>query len=351
MMKKLYFLLIALTATTFTFGQVVLNEGFDYTTPGFVGGNLATSSDAVGSNNWATHSNTATTGTGTIDVLAGTLSYTGLATSVGNKVLLPGNNSTTPRDINRALSTSSTGAVQYYSLLINVVDNTQLGATGTSNGYFMSFGASAGASVTSLGARLGAISSNSGANYRLNISNISTGTITYTDNGIDLNFGTTYFVVVKYDRSAAPTVATLWVNPSGLGGTEPAATITNSSGTATFASFTSIALRNSSATPKAEIDEIRVGATWADVTPAASAGIQENQIDGFSMYPNPAKNVLNLYTQSNLSKNVQISDVLGKQLVNTTIEGTTMELHLQTGIYIIKVEEAGKVATQKLVIE
>lgn len=349
-MKKLYFLLIALITTTFTFGQVALYEGFDYTSPGFVGGNLATASDAVGSNNWATHSNTATTGTGTIDVLAGTLSYAGLAISAGNKVLMPGNNVTTPRDINRALSASSTAAVQYFSLLINVVDNTQLGATGTSNGYFMSFGASAGASVTSLGARLGAISSNTGSNFRLNISNISTGTLTYTDNGTDLNFGTTYFVVVKYDRSASPTVATLWINPI-PGVAEPVSTITNSSGTNTFASFTSVALRNASATPKAEIDEIRVGATWADVTPVALIGIKENQIEGFSMYPNPAKNQLFIHTANSLTKNIEIFDVLGKQVVSKVVVGTTLDFNLPRGIYILKVEEAGKVATQKLVVE
>ena len=29
----------------------------------------------------------------------------------------------------------------------------------------------------------------------------------------DLNFGTSYFVVVKFDRSTAPTTAYLWVNP------------------------------------------------------------------------------------------------------------------------------------------
>jgi hypothetical protein len=50
-----------------------------------------------------------------------------------------------------------------------VIDNTQLGATASSNGYFASFGGTSGASVTSLGARLGIVSSNSGANYRLNI--------------------------------------------------------------------------------------------------------------------------------------------------------------------------------------
>ncbi|MFA9210187.1 MAG: hypothetical protein ACEQR5_00045 [Moraxellaceae bacterium] len=74
MKKILLFALLLLAGSSF--GQVALYENFNYTTPGFVGGNLTTSSDAIGSNNWATHSNTASTGTGTIDVIAGSLNYT-----------------------------------------------------------------------------------------------------------------------------------------------------------------------------------------------------------------------------------------------------------------------------------
>ena len=206
-MKKLYTLAL-LALSSFSFGQA-LYEPFVYATPGYIGGNLTTASDATGSNNWATHSNTATTGTGTIDVISGSLSYAGLATSTGNRVLLPGNNATTPRDINRAITVS--GTTVYYSTLINVIDNTQLSPTTPS--YFMGLGTTAGASVTGLGARLGIISTNSAANYRLSVQNTSGGTPTFTENAVDLTFGTTYLVVVKYDTAASPTAVTLWVNP------------------------------------------------------------------------------------------------------------------------------------------
>lgn len=273
-MKKILLYTLLLLAGS-SFGQVALYEEFNYTTPGFVGGNLTTASDAIGSNNWATHSNTASTGAGTIDVIAGSLNYPGLAASAGNKIYLPGANATTPRDINRSF-TASTATTQYFSLLIKVIDNTQLSAAASNNGYFMSFGGASGATVTSLGARLGLVSTNAGANFRLNISNNSGGTNTYSENPVDLTFGTTYLVVVKFDRSASPTVASLWVNPTSLGGTEPATTITNNSGTATFTSFSSICVRNSTATPKAEIDEIRVGTTWASVTPSGGCTSTNN---------------------------------------------------------------------------
>ena len=306
---------------------------------------MATANDAVGSDNWATHSNTATTGTGTIDVLTGSLSYSGLATSVGNKVLLRGNNTTTPRDINRAIT--STATTLYYSLLLNVIDNTQLSATTPS--YFAGFGATAGANVTTLGARPAAMSTNSGGNYRLSIQNISGGTPTFTENAVDLSFGTTYLVVVKYDASTSPTTATLWVNPSSLGGAEPSSTVTNNSGTTTFSTFASIFLRNNATTPKVEIDEFRVGTTWADVTPVSLATSQ-NEIAGLKIFS--SNKMLYVTSDSSSDKNVVVYDLLGKMVVNQTVAEQAINVsNLATGAYIVKVTEDGKTATKKLVIE
>jgi hypothetical protein len=257
----LFLFILILTQAQKLSGQAILYENFDYAVPAYIGGN----GDAgASSNNWTTHSVTAGQTT-TINIAAGNLTYTGLLAPTGNKVLLFSSANTTSRDINRAFTTTST--VLYFSALINVIDNSQLGTAGD---YFMSFGSTAGISVPGLGARLGIKSVNTGSNFRLSILNISGGTTTFTDFAQDLIFGTTYLVVVKYDRAATPTVATLWVNPSTLGGSDPTGSVTNSSGTGTFATFASICLRNSATTPKVEIDEIRVGTTFADVTPLGS---------------------------------------------------------------------------------
>lgn len=242
----------------------VLYEDFNYATPAYIGGNGNAGSS---SNNWITHSVTAGQTT-TIDIQDGNLTYPGLASSNGNKLFLFGNANATSRDVNRGFTTTAT--TLYYSALINVVDNSQITITGD---YFMNLAATAGTSVTVFGGRLGAKSVNTGANFRFLIQNTSGGTPTFTDNGTDLDFGTTYLVVVKYDRSVSPTVATLWVNPASLGGTEASGSVSNSSGTSTFSAFASICLRNNATTPKANIDEIRVGETWADVTPAYVADI------------------------------------------------------------------------------
>lgn len=238
--------------------QTILYEDFNYAPPAYVGGNGNAGSS---SNNWTTHSITSGQTT-TIDVVNGNLSFTGLFPSNGYKVSMFGNGNLTSRDINRAFTSSSN--VLYFSVLLNLVDNSGITANGD---YFMHFGATSGAAVTIFGARLGAKSVNSGANYRFIIQNTSGGTPTFTEFAQDLNFGTTYLVVAKYNKSSSPTTANLWVNPASLGGTEPSGSVTNNSGTGAFATFASICLRNNATTPKVEIDEIRIGPTWADVTP------------------------------------------------------------------------------------
>jgi PKD repeat protein len=269
-MKKLLlfkkFIIVILLAGISLAGwaQVLLYEDFNYATPAYIGGNGAA---GTSSNNWTTHSVTAGQTT-TIDITDGSLTYPGLVSSTGNMVNFFSNANATSRDINRSLTTTAT--VCYYSALIKVLDATQL--SGTTVDYFMSFGGSAGTSVTSLAGRLGIKSVNTAANYRLYVGNNSggTGNPVYTEFAQDLDYGTTYLIVIKLDRSASPVVASLWINPTNIGGTEPSGSVSNATGTNTFTAFASICIRNSATTPKANIDEIRVGQTWADVTPAGA---------------------------------------------------------------------------------
>jgi hypothetical protein len=239
-----------------TLDNNLLYESFNYTAGEFIGGNTDIPSS---SNNWVTHAVTV----GTIVLTAESLNYTGLAASAGNKVFIPGNNTTCTRDVNRAVDGGVTKVI-YYSVLVKIIDNTQLG-TGD---YFMNLASATGAydgATTSVGARLGAMTS--GGGFRFIIRNQTGGTPTWTDNGQDLVFNTTYLVVVKYDFNSALTVATMWVNPTSLGGNEPAGGVINNGGTNLFNGLKAICIRNGSGTPKAEIDEIRVGTTWEGVTP------------------------------------------------------------------------------------
>ncbi len=84
-------------------------------------------------------------------------------------------------------------------------------------------------------------------------------------------------------------------------------------------------------------------------------GVQNNEIDGFAAYPNPVLgNSLTITTSSIDNKSVQLFNVLGKKVFTASFSGTrkTLDIHnIASGIYILKVIEGARIATQKLVIE
>ena len=84
-----------------------------------------------------------------------------------------------------------------------------------------------------------------------------------------------------------------------------------------------------------------------------TAAVNRNEIINFSMYPNPVANgILKINTLSNLQKQVQIFDVLGKQVFSKMIRNEELNISkLKTGLYILKVIEDGKSTTRKLVIK
>lgn len=78
-----------------------------------------------------------------------------------------------------------------------------------------------------------------------------------------------------------------------------------------------------------------------------------NAIEGLKMYPNPLSgNVLNFSSAINAEMNVQIFDMLGKQISTSKVNNNTINIsNLNAGIYIVKITEEGKTATRKLVVK
>ncbi|MBS9462379.1 T9SS type A sorting domain-containing protein [Flagellimonas sp. 389] len=76
-------------------------------------------------------------------------------------------------------------------------------------------------------------------------------------------------------------------------------------------------------------------------------------IDGFKLYPNPApQGKVFIETAQNAPKQILIFDVLGTQVLQTTILGKELNLStLDKGVYILRVFELNKVATRKLIIK
>jgi hypothetical protein len=303
---------------------------------------------SLNANGWILHSGT-TPGQQTI--AAGSLTYSGM-TSQGNKTQIIAGNS---EDLNLASAADITGTA-YYSLLLNVTTATGLVAnTDASGAYFVHTSAGAGVTGTMGNAFQAKLCIKAGSvadTFNLAIFNTaSTGTPTFSTT--DYNVGTTYFIVVKYDFGT--NTASLWVNPA-IGGTETAPTITNNTGTgAAPTQIRSIAIRQAgnatAGTGSIDLDEIRLGSTWAYVT-SDILRTNQNAISGLRVYPNPVTNgTLFIETSANADRKVAIFDVLGKKVLSTSTNDNTVNVgSLNAGVYIVKITEEGKTASRKLVI-
>ena len=75
-------------------------------------------------------------------------------------------------------------------------------------------------------------------------------------------------------------------------------------------------------------------------------------ISGLKMFPNPAKNILNIISDSSAAKNIEIYNILGaKVLTNEGVNKTINISELVKGVYVVKITEDEKTATRQLIIE
>jgi hypothetical protein len=309
----------------------------------------ATPGSNLSANGWVIHSGTS----GFVVTAAGSLTYPGL-TSTGNKAVIT---SAGVEDVNLASAAPILAAelVAYYSTLINVVNTTGLAAnTDLAGNFFMFMGTGAGASSTvgAFNARLYIRAGSTADTFNLGILNNSGSPVTVSYSTTNHPVGTTLFIVVKFNFTT--NTASLFVNPT-IGGTEGTPTVSNATGTALApASMGSVGIRQSlPTTGNIEIDEVRIGSTWAYITAATLLKIEQNAIAGLNVYPNPVTNG-NLFITSNSSdaKSVAIYDVLGKQVIKATTSNNVVNVsNLKGGVYILKITENEKTATRKLIIE
>jgi hypothetical protein len=235
---------------------------------------------AANANGWTTHSGTS----GQLQAITtpsnngSSLSFPALENSVGNRIQLTAGNN---EDVNKALS-NITG-VGYYSFLLNVPTTAGLHANGGNGDYFIGFGGAAGGTVTSLAGRVFVKAGLTPNTFVLGLLNQSgTGNATsYLPT--EYPVGTTVFIVVKLDATVSPINASIWVNPT-PGTPETPADLSNNTGSNGLASFASIFLRQGgnagAGTGNVEVDEIRAGATWYQVTPCNTPTIYYTDFDG-----------------------------------------------------------------------
>ncbi|HMK04186.1 MAG TPA: hypothetical protein VK489_08345 [Ferruginibacter sp.] len=249
-MKKLYFLIIFLAVSLSGWSQL-LTEPFNYTPHATQG--------------LAAQSNSAWLPVNTGDSMLidnGSLTYAGLAASTGNKVIFEGAGT----DYYSNFASQTSGSV-YCSFILNVSSLGSLNATG---GYFAGFIQSG--STTSFGGTVWTRLSTTAGRYNVGISTRSNSTISWVTT--DLIPGTPCFIVATYDINpgAGDDVSRIWLNTAAIGGSEPAADAT-AAAASDLTSAARFLLRQvaPAGTPFTEFDELRVGTTWASVTPSGAA--------------------------------------------------------------------------------
>ena len=240
-------------------------------------------------NGWVAHSGA---GTNPPQITSPGLTYGNyFGSGVGNAVTLSGDG----EDDNHPFTTTSSGSV-YASAMIKV---TSANSTGD---YFFHFGVTG---STAYNARVFVKSATGGFVFGVCKSG-TTGNIQWSPTVLAI--GSTNFIVLKYTfvLGAANDNAELFINPA-VGGSEPASDLSSLTTDADFTAIDKICLRQSSTTPVVIIDGIRVGQTWASVTPAAiktlalTALVEAMYVKGGSAMPMTPSVTVELHDGSTLA--------------------------------------------------
>ncbi len=269
--------------------QLLLYDGFNYT-PGEL---LAPTTDVPGSPNpgqlnvdyglnWR-YAGAGGTNTNPPSITSGNLSYTGLPASTGNsvaydtsqigssRIAIPGGPYT---------GTADASATIYWSGLLDVtsVGSLTTGASGMLLAH-LNNSTGNGSLPTVVGGEL-KIKSDGAGNYLIGTGvNNNSAALVFSSTAYQPN--QTNFVVVSYTSvlGASNDVVKMWINPSAASfGAESPPTETlfadTSVSSTELSSIYSLDLRdvNTVGSPTALFDELRIGTTWASVTPAASTG-------------------------------------------------------------------------------
>ena len=198
----------------------------------------------------------------------------GLAASSGGSIFLQGAGSGN----NHTFAAQTSGTV-FFSFALQVTSLT--GFTTTASASFMSLQATGNSTTNKAGIFMApVIEGGVTTGYTLNINKLNNAIPGGSPSNVTLQAGTTYFIVGSYQivSGGANDAVSLWVAPasSSFGGAAPTASVSVTSGTdlATTTGLNNIIIQQTTGSallPSLLIDELRVGTTWADVTPVFSS--------------------------------------------------------------------------------
>jgi hypothetical protein len=264
-----------------------------------------------------------------IAIAAGSLAYPGI-TATGNSITFVGTGGES-----RTLFTSTNTGYVYSSFIVNVSDLANI-TTDLANTYFALFTDAAGSTTN---ARVWI--RRNGTQYQYGL---GTGAAPTDWDPTLYNVNSVQYVVLSYDFTG--NTLSLFINPTIGGSAAPTVAVTP---TSPYSNLGGFMFRQdlSNTTPTIIADELRISST-----PNFTLGTSNNDITGLKMYPNPVSNgTLFIETSTNAEKTVNVFDVLGKQVLNTTTSDNAINVAgLHAGVYIVNITEEGKSATRKLVI-
>ncbi|MGH8047275.1 MAG: PEP-CTERM sorting domain-containing protein [Chthoniobacterales bacterium] len=243
-MKKILLTICAIaTLTAINASAAISYDGFGYTIGNPLPGNV----------DW-TSLNTGTPP----GVIADNLTVDGLAAPTGNKVSYSAGNI---QEALGALNTFNSGTV-FFSIAFQLTSQPTVSAyafalaTGNTN---------YGATVWIQAA---------GAGFNFGVANRSNSTPTYDT--VELSLNTTYFIVASYTFNAGTNddSSSLWINPASSNfeaASAPTPTLTVTGGN-DLVQINQFLIRGVTGSGAGEVDELRVGTTWASVTPVPEPG-------------------------------------------------------------------------------
>ena len=286
-----------LTVVTDLPSQLLFYEPFDYSNIGSpVSGNTPA--------NWAFGGNNPND----LNVAPGSLSYPGLAAPVGNSVT----NGGAGLGVRRLFGTNFNSGILYVSALFQINDlgyGTLLGSTAATGFQVGALGASDNTSF-----RLQVmVRSNSPSGYVIGVQKGGTGAAATYDT-TEHHAGEAVFLVGEYDFTVTPNAVSLWINPaaSTLGADSQPTTgfVSQTAGPDNLTIDRFNMRQNTAASVPAAMqwDELRVGLTWASVTPPSSdtptvlTGLTRLTNGAFQLaYTNASSQAGTVYTSTNLT--------------------------------------------------
>jgi hypothetical protein len=258
---------------------------------------------------------------------SGSLSYPGLQTASGDNSVLfngvtPGLTGIAARNLTQPYNIANTTTL-YYSLTfrVNAITVNEWGnsaANYTGGSFMLGFnqklqnGAALiqGDTAAPLLIRTGDPSNASGTandfqSYQLGVGVTATTSNRVYDATHTYNPGDTLFLVLSYTFGSGVNddVAKLYVNPvpgSLEGANTPLVTTTAGDLDVTSSQIQSFFLRNNSVEPnRTQVDDLRIGTTWADVTPAAPPSLRIERVSPNVLISWPTNNATGFLLQSN----------------------------------------------------